>query len=120
MAELSLQAVHDLAYQQELFCELVVPTQLVPWDITAILSSSKSTEKLLVIEEGTLSLGWGAEIISRVSEVLISELTSVGRLAALEYPIPGSGPLESAMLPAKDSIIKAALNMNQINNKKLN
>ena len=115
MAELSLQAVHDLAYQQELFCELVVPTQLVPWDITAILSSSKSTEKLLVIEEGTLSLGWGAEIISRVSEAIVSDLTSVRRLAALEYPIPGSGPLESAMLPGIENIKKAALEMYHIN-----
>jgi pyruvate/2-oxoglutarate/acetoin dehydrogenase E1 component len=117
MSELALQAIHDLAYQHEVFCELVVPTWLVPWSIKPFLSSCKLTGKLLVIEEGTLSLGWGAEIVSRVSEILISELTSVRRLAALEYPIPGSEPLESAMLPGIGSIKEAAIEMEHIHNR---
>lgn len=109
MAEIVLQVIHDLAYKHELFCELVVPTQLVPWNIDAVLSSCRLTGKLLLVEEGTLSLGWGAEILSRVSEILISELRAVRRLAALEYPIPGSEPLESALLPGKESIKRTAL-----------
>jgi len=109
MAEIVLQVIHELAYKHELFCELVVPTQLVPWNIDAVLSSCRLTGKLLLVEEGTLSLGWGAEILSRVSEILISELSAVRRLAALEYPIPGSEPLESALLPGKESIKRTAL-----------
>ncbi len=109
MAEIVLQVIRELAYKHELFCELVVPTQLVPWNIDAVLSSCRLTGKLLLVEEGTLSLGWGAEILSRVSEILISELSAVRRLAALEYPIPGSEPLESALLPGKESIKRTAL-----------
>lgn len=109
MTEIVLQVIHELAYEHELFCELVVPTQLVPWNIDAVLSSCRLTGKLLLVEEGTLSLGWGAEILSRVSEILISELSAVRRLAALEYPIPGSEPLESALLPGRESIKRTAL-----------
>jgi pyruvate/2-oxoglutarate/acetoin dehydrogenase E1 component len=111
MAEFALRAIHELAYKYELFCEVVIPTQLAPWNLKPILSSCNKTGKLLVIEEGTLSLGWGAEIVSRVSEALISKLTSLRRLAALEYPIPGSEPLESTLLPGLENIIMAALEM---------
>ncbi len=109
MAELARQAVLRLAYEHELFAELVVPTQLSPFKVDPILSSSHHTGALLVVEEGTLSLGWGAELLARLSEADGSHTMWSKRLAAKEVPVPASGPLEADMLPGIDQIIQSAL-----------
>jgi len=111
MAELAREAVHQLAYEYEIFAELVVPTQLSPFENQRIVSSVSRTNKALVVEEGTLTLGWGAEILARMSEVLGSDLFAARRVAARDLPIPASGPLEEAVLPGVDDIITTALQM---------
>ncbi len=108
MAELARQAILDLAYQRELFAELVVPAQLSPFDMAPILASARRTRRLLVVEEGSLTLGWGAEITSRCAEALGTTLLALGRVAAKDFPIPASAPLESAVLPDIDDIIRSA------------
>jgi len=107
MVEYAQQALIDLAYQDEIFCEVIVPTQLTPWKLDPIFYSAQKTGGLIVIEEGTRSLGWGAEIVAQVSERPDSNVKNIRRVAALEYPIPASEPLESAMLPGKNQIIEA-------------
>ena len=107
MAELARQAILRLAYEHEIFIELVVPTQLAPFEIDAIIASARRTGRLLTAEEGSLSLGWGAEVVARCAESLGSRLARAGRLAGRELPIPSSGPLETAVLPGVDDIIRA-------------
>ncbi len=102
MAELARQAMLKLAYQDEIFTELYIPTDLKAFDL------SFSTSRLLVIEEGTLTLGWGAEIVSRAAEALGSRLKLARRLAARDLPVPASGALEAKVLPGVDDIIHAA------------
>ncbi len=130
MAELARQAALKLAYEHEIFVELVIPTCLrrslpfelsttqrelystqAPIDMQPLLASLESTGRLLVIEEGTLTLGWGAEIIARCAEVLGTGLRCCRRVAAQESPIPASGPLENAVLPGLDDIIQAVQSM---------
>jgi pyruvate/2-oxoglutarate/acetoin dehydrogenase E1 component len=108
MVEYALQAIIDLAYEDEIFCELIIPTQLTPWRIDPIFTSAQETNRIIVIEEGTRNLGWGAEIIAQVSEQSGLNLKNIRRVAALDYPIPASQPLESAMLPGKNQIVEAA------------
>ncbi len=112
MAELARQAIYQLAYEQEIFCELVIPTLLAPCSIQPVLDSLKRTERLLVVEEGTLTLGWGAEILARTSETLGPVLKAGGRIAAQEVPVPASGPLENQVLPGVANIIAAAARLN--------
>jgi len=107
MAELARQAARQLAYDYEIFTELVLPTQLSPFEIAPILDSASRTSRLVTVEEGTLSLGWGAEILARTSEALGSRLRSVRRVAARELPIPSSGPLEQTVLPGIQEIVEA-------------
>jgi pyruvate/2-oxoglutarate/acetoin dehydrogenase E1 component len=102
MAELARQAMLKLAYEDEIFIELFIPTDLTDFNLHL------STSRLLVIEEGTLTLGWGAEIVARAAEVLGSRLKIVRRLAARDLPVPASGPLEAMVLPGVDDIIQAA------------
>ncbi len=68
MAELAKQAAMRLAYEYEIFVELLIPTQLSPFEDDPILQSARQTGSLLVVEEGNLTLGWGAEVVARVAE----------------------------------------------------
>ncbi len=111
MAELAREAALQLAFEYEIFAELVVPTQLSPFGNEQITTSVKRTCKALVVEEGTFTLGWGAEILARLSETMGSDLLLTRRVAAREYPIPASGPLEEAVLPGVDDIILSAREM---------
>ncbi len=108
MAELAREAAHTLAYEHEIFTEIVVPTQLAPVDAAPVLASVQRTRKLLTVEEGTLTLGWGAEIVARVAEQLGSGLHAARRVAAQPTPIPAAGPLETAALPGVADIVAAA------------
>ena len=111
MAELARVAMSSLAYEYEIFTELVVPTQLAPVEITHLLTSLRRTGRLLTIEEGTLSQGWGSEVVARALEALGRQLKVTRRLAAQETAIPASGPLEAATLPGVEDIVNLAQKM---------
>ncbi len=111
MAELARQAALKLAYEHEIFTQLVIPTQLSPFEMTPILNSIRRTGRLLAIEEGTLTLGWGAEVLARAAEELGPELKAARRLGAAETPVPVSGPLEEAALPSLEGIVQLAQKM---------
>ncbi|MFC1922766.1 alpha-ketoacid dehydrogenase subunit beta [Chloroflexota bacterium] len=111
MADLCRQAVLQLAYQNEIFTDLVVLTHLSPFEINPIIKSVGLTHRLLVVEEGTYTMGWGAEIIARTVESLGPELFAAARVAGKDVPIPASGPLEKAVLPDVEDIIQAVKKM---------
>jgi pyruvate/2-oxoglutarate/acetoin dehydrogenase E1 component len=113
MAELAKQAVVRLAFEHEIFAELVIPTQLSPFDVETIISSARSTGSLMVVEEGNLTMGWGAEVVARVAEALDSQPIRVKRLAAKDLPVPSSGPLEAQVLPDVDRIVQSAIHFLQ-------
>ncbi|MFZ3070487.1 MAG: transketolase C-terminal domain-containing protein [Anaerolineaceae bacterium] len=110
MAELARQAQLKLAYEDEIFTELVLPTQLSPFSLQPLLTSIEKTGKLLTIEEGTGTLGWGAEILAQAVEKK-RNLTAVGRVSALDHPVPAAPALENNSLPQMDDIIAAVKKM---------
>jgi pyruvate/2-oxoglutarate/acetoin dehydrogenase E1 component len=111
MAELAQQAAIILAYQHEIFAELIIPTQLAPFNIRPILDSARQTRRLLVIEEGTQTMGWGAEIVALAAEILGEQLQQARRLGALDLPLPASPVLEQAVLPGVNEIVHIAKSM---------
>jgi pyruvate/2-oxoglutarate/acetoin dehydrogenase E1 component len=116
MAELAREAMLKLAFEHELFCELVVPSQLAPFPISGALdptlaASLAQSGRLLAIEEGTFTLGWGAEVLARAAAALGSSLRGAQRVGAAEAPIPASRPLEDAALPGVEQIVAAARKM---------
>lgn len=113
MAELARQAQYILAYEYEIFSELVIPTQLSPFDIGPIADSVRRTGRLLSVEEGSLTLGWGAELLARILETVGIRLKAGRRLAALDLPIPAGGSLEQAVLPSVEQIVKNSLDLVQ-------
>jgi pyruvate/2-oxoglutarate/acetoin dehydrogenase E1 component len=110
-AELALQAMQILAYEHEVFCELVVPSQLAPFDRTPLVESALHTGRLLVVEEGARTLGWGAEVLASCAEGLGPGLRKARRLGALDVPIPAASSLEEAVLPGVEDLIREAKSM---------
>ncbi len=72
-----------------------------------LFSSLERTGKLLTIEEGTLSLGWGAEVAARAVERMTG--FQIRRVAALDLPIANAKSLEDIILPSVQGIVNAAL-----------
>ncbi len=107
--ELALAAAHELMYEHEIFPEIVLFSQLSPFELNPLVDSLHRTRRLLTVEEGTLTLGWGAEIAARSSEQ--ADDLKTRRVAALDLPVANSKSLEDAILPSSESILRAALEL---------
>ncbi|MGB9640122.1 MAG: alpha-ketoacid dehydrogenase subunit beta [Anaerolineales bacterium] len=108
MVELASQALLKLAYEEEIFCEVIVPTQLAPFEITPLLDFIRKTKHLITLEEGTRPVGWGAEILAQIMEQTNYPPISAARIAAKDHPIPASPILENNTLPGLTEIIHVA------------
>ena len=116
MAELAREAMLRLAFEHEIFCELLIPSQLSPFEPDGALdaplaASLERSQRLLAIEEGTYTLGWGAEVLARAAQAMPVQLKAAHRVAAQDVPIPASVPLEEMALPSVDDIVAAAQRM---------
>ncbi|MCX7754730.1 MAG: thiamine pyrophosphate-dependent enzyme [Anaerolineales bacterium] len=110
--ELVLAAAQELIYEHEILPEIIVFSQLSPFPSTVshpFLQSAAKTRRLLTVEEGTFTLGWGAELATRAAEHIAG--VKVRRVAALDLPIANAKPLEEAILPSKETILQAALHL---------
>jgi pyruvate/2-oxoglutarate/acetoin dehydrogenase E1 component len=108
--ELARAAARDLMYEHEIFAEIVVFSQLSPFELSPLFDSLRRTRRLLTVEEGTLSLGWGAEVAARAAALDIPNL-KVRRIAARDVPIGNSKPLEDASLPSYGDIVQMGLEL---------
>ena len=110
--ELARAAALDLLMEHEIFTEIIVFSQLSPFDLELLFGSLQKTRKLLTIEEGTQSLGWGAEVLARVVE-RIDDLSGYQfrRVSAHNLPIANSRMLEDAILPSVHDIVQSALSL---------
>jgi acetoin:2,6-dichlorophenolindophenol oxidoreductase subunit beta len=111
MAELARQAVYQLAFEYEIFAELVVPTRLAPTHNPILLDSVSRTGRLLLVEEGTRTMGWGAEVLAQVAETLGSQLIASRRVAARDSAIPAAPNLEAVCFPQVADIVRATRDM---------
>lgn len=108
--ELVRAAALELAYEHEIFSEIFVFSQLSPLDLAPLEASLRATRRLLTVEEGTFTLGWGAEVAARAAEMGINRLR-VARVAGRDLPIPNSKPLEDIILPSVQDIVSAVLEL---------
>ena len=95
--------------EYEIFAEIVLFTQLSPFNLEPLFDSLQLTRKLITVEEGTLTLGWGAEVAARATETINS--LQIRRVAALDFPVANARTLEDAILPSQESIMQAALSL---------
>jgi pyruvate/2-oxoglutarate/acetoin dehydrogenase E1 component len=107
--ELARAAAIELAYEYEIFAEIVLFSQLSPFELSPLFDSLRRTGRLLTIEEGSLTLGWGAEVAASTAENIYG--VKIRRAAALNLPIANSNTLEDEILPSQEKIIKMALEL---------
>lgn len=109
--ELARQAMVDLAYQRELFINLLVFTRLSPLILPISAEQILKQHDILILEEGTRSWGWGSELAARLGEQYPHRKGRLLRLAARDSVIPASPTLESKVLPQMNDVIQTILAM---------
>jgi len=107
--ELARAAAVELLMEHEIFSDIVLFSQLSPFNLESLFPSLRNTRKLLTVEEGTLSLGWGAEVVARSAESM--DGLKVRRVAALDLPVATAKSLEDAILPSIQDIVRSALSL---------
>jgi len=65
----------------------------------------------LTVEEGSLTLGWGAEVLARTAETLGHELHRASRVAAEGVVVPAAPGQEAVCLPDVTKIVTHAIGM---------
>jgi pyruvate/2-oxoglutarate/acetoin dehydrogenase E1 component len=98
-AELARRVLSRLAVEEEIFGELIVPSQISPIESEPIEASVNITRSLLVIEEGVEGFTWGSEVAARISSRFFGKLRHpVATAASDPTVIPSSKTLEAKML----------------------
>jgi pyruvate/2-oxoglutarate/acetoin dehydrogenase E1 component/TPP-dependent pyruvate/acetoin dehydrogenase alpha subunit len=103
----ALEAAESLA-REGIDVEVVDPRTLSPCDWGTIVRSAIKTGRMVVVEAGTLTCGFGAECAARVTEAAWGALKApVKRLAGKDVPIPYNRMLENKVVPDTESITLA-------------
>ncbi|HMF57823.1 MAG TPA: dehydrogenase E1 component subunit alpha/beta [Pyrinomonadaceae bacterium] len=88
--------------------EIIDLRSLAPYDWDAIAETVKKTSKVIVAHEDSLSWGYGAEIVARISGELFEYLDApVARVAALDSFVAYAPQLEDAILPQSHDVARA-------------
>lgn len=108
MLHRSMEAAAELE-AEGISVEVVDPRTLVPLDTATIIESVKKTGRLVIVEEDSISFGWGAEVAASVAEHAIGYLDApIIRVATPDMPMPAAPSLEALVLP-NQAKIKAAI-----------
>ena len=104
----SLEAAEIIARDDGVETMVIDLRTLLPLDKDLIINSVKSTGKVLIVHEDTLTGGIGAEVAATISEHAFQYLDApIRRVASLDAPVPFAPPLEEYYLPDTDKIVKA-------------
>jgi pyruvate/2-oxoglutarate/acetoin dehydrogenase E1 component len=92
--------------------EVIDPVWLAPLDIDTIVESVRRTGRLCVVDNGWITCGAGAEIVSRVLEALQDEREiRVRRLGFAPVTCPPTPGLEERFYPSAQTIAAAAFEL---------
>lgn len=111
-AWLAAKVVEQMAVDEEIFAELVVPAQISPMDWAPVEESARATGRVVTVEEGTAGWSWGTEVAAVLTRRLFTELRAPVDVVASEATvIPSAKARESSMLvgsPQIEAAIRAA------------
>ncbi len=96
------------AAEQGIEAEILDLRTLQPLDFESIAASVCKTGRLIVAHEDTMFCGYGAEVAAKVAEQCFMDLDApVRRVAALDSMVAYAPTLEDHILPQKDDVLKA-------------
>jgi len=105
-AEIALNRLLD---EHDIVCEIICPMQLYPLNADPIVASVAKTSRLLTVEEGPMTAGFGAEVISNTAEAGI--LLRHAKRLGFDGVIPACHALEMSLLPTAATIVDAVTGM---------
>jgi pyruvate/2-oxoglutarate/acetoin dehydrogenase E1 component len=104
----SLEAAETLSKEDGCETQVVDLRTLLPLDRDLIIDSVRSTGKVLIVHEDTLTGGVGGEVAALIAEHAFRYLDApVKRVGALDAPVPFAPTLEAAHLPDTGRILQA-------------
>jgi pyruvate dehydrogenase E1 component beta subunit len=100
----------DLLEKYNISAEVIDLRTLRPLDIKTIINSVKKTSRIISVEEGWISSGIGAEIISQVTLNAFDYLDAPPkRISSLDVPLPYAKNLEDLCVPNKENVAKLCM-----------
>jgi len=107
MVDRSLQAAERLQVEHGISAEVIDVRSLVPLDTRSVLASVGKTSRLFTVEENPRLCGWGAEVVSIVSDEGFWDLDGPPvRITTPHIPIPSAASLEDMAVPSVDRIVE--------------
>ena len=102
----------ELLDKKNISAEVIDLRTLRPLDTETIISSVKKTNRIVSVEEGWMSSGVGAEIISSITSSAFDYLDAPPeRIAALDIPLPYASNLEKLCIPDKENIYNLCMTL---------
>jgi pyruvate dehydrogenase E1 component beta subunit len=96
----------EKAAEQSISVEVIDLRTLMPFDIDAILGSSKKTGRVVIVHEAARTCGFGAELAASIYERAIEHLEGpIQRVTGFDTPFPYS--LEHEYMPNADRVLAA-------------
>jgi pyruvate dehydrogenase E1 component beta subunit len=89
--------------------EFIDPRSLKPLDVDTLIASAKKTRRLLVVEHGHYTAGFGSHVIAEVAQEVPG--VKARKLAFPDVPGPGSGAMMSWLRPDAPKIVDAAMQL---------
>lgn len=107
MVPRSLQAADALHADYGIDCEVIDVRSLVPLDTQCMLGSVARTGRVFTVEENPRQLGWGAELVSIISDEAFYDLDGpVVRITTPNIPLPAADSLEDLAIPSVARIVE--------------
>jgi pyruvate/2-oxoglutarate/acetoin dehydrogenase E1 component len=97
-----------LEIAEEYDLEVIDLRTLVPMDDDMVFTSIRKTNRAMVLHEDSVTLGWGAEVVARITTNCFDHLDApVVRVGALDCFVPSAVTLEDEVLPSTEDLRKA-------------
>ena len=107
MVPRAVDAAERLQEERGISAEVVDLRSLVPMDTQTVLRSVTKTTRLATVEENPRLCGWGAEVVSIVSDEAFWDLDApLTRITTPHVPLPSADALEDVTLPSVDRVVE--------------
>jgi 2-oxoisovalerate dehydrogenase E1 component len=94
-----------LEIAEEFDLEVIDLRTIVPMDEELVFNSVRKTNRVLVLNEDSLTLGWGAEVAARITAKCFDQLDApVLRVGAKDCFVPSAVALEEETLPSVEDL----------------
>jgi pyruvate dehydrogenase E1 component beta subunit len=92
--------------------EFVDPRTLKPLDVETIVASARKTKRVIVVEHGHYTAGFGAHVVAEIAQAVPG--VKIRRLAFPDVPGPGSAEMMAWLRPDAPKIVDASIQIMKI------